>query len=237
MKKSSLIYVSIKEISGESNTLFILSTVHSYSLYNLSIEEEKTLLFGLDQYIPTTLNSNNLHTKVEYSYENITNDISHLSEDVVKLKTKLCHACEKYSDIKVLYKYQRTIDTLRQNNNIVVLKQDKGQTVVILYMNIYVDKFLSILDTNQLMKLHKSPTSSYESKIQRTLRRIKLRLSTEGDTGSFVQLVPMLVDFMGLQRYITLIEMIKLINSFYAQQYPAQQQINLLNILPNYCHH
>ena len=29
------------------------------------------------------------------------------------------------------------------------------------------------------MKLHKNPTSSYESKIQRTLRKIKSKLSTE----------------------------------------------------------
>ena len=52
------------------------------------------------QHIPTTLNHNNLRTEFEYLYQNITNDISHLSEaDVIKLKTKLHHRCEKYSDI------------------------------------------------------------------------------------------------------------------------------------------
>ena len=102
-----------------------------------------------------------------------------MSEDIViKLKTKLRHTCEKYSDIKVPYKYQRTIDTLRRNNSIVVLKEDKGGGVVMLDKNIYVDKCLSILATNQLMKLDKNPTSSYE-KIQRTLRKIKSKLSTE----------------------------------------------------------
>ena len=59
------------------------------------------------------------------------------------------------------------------------MKQDKGRGVVILDKNIYVDKCLSILDTNQFMKLDKNPTSSYESKIQRTLRKIKSKLSTE----------------------------------------------------------
>ena len=92
---------------------------------------------------------------------------------------KLRHTCEKYSDIKVPYKYQRTIDTLRQNNSIVVLKQDKGIRVVILGKNIYVEKCLSILDTNQFMKLDKNPTSSYESKIQRILRKIKSKFSTD----------------------------------------------------------
>ena len=46
-------------------------------------------------------------------------------------------------------------------------------------MNIYIEKRLSILDTNQLTKLDKNPTSSYESKIQCTLRKIKSKLSTE----------------------------------------------------------
>ena len=60
-----------------------------------------------------------------------------------------------------------------------MLKQDKGRRVVILDKIIYVEKCLSILDTNQFMKLDKNPTSSYESKIQRKLRKIKSKLSTE----------------------------------------------------------
>ena len=152
-----------RKLYGESNTLFIRSIVQNYSSYNLSVEEEKPLSFGLDQHIPTTLNRNNLRTEFEYFYQNITNDISYL--------------CEKYSDIKLPYKYQRIIDTLRRNNSIVVLKQDKGRGVVILDKNIYVEKCLSILDTNQFMKIDKNPTSSNESKIQRILRKIKSKLS------------------------------------------------------------
>ena len=172
--------VSTKERFMAKVILFIGSTVHNYSSYNLSVEEEKALSFGLDQHIPTTLNRNNLHTEFEYFYQNITHDISHLSEDdVSKLKTKLRHTCEKCSDIKVPYKYQKTIDTLRGNNSIVVLKQDKARGVVIFDENIHVEKCLSILDTNRFTKLDKKPTSSYESKIQRTLRKIKSKLSTE----------------------------------------------------------
>ena len=169
-----------RKLYGESNTRFICRTVHNYSSYNLPIEEEKASSFGLDQHIPTILNRNNLHTEFEYFYQNITNDISLLSEDdVIKLKTKLRHTCEKYSDFKVPYKYQRTIDTLRRNNSIVVLKQDKGRGVVILDNNIYVEKCLSILDTNQFMKLDKNPTSAHENKIQSMLRKIKSKLPTE----------------------------------------------------------
>ena len=163
-------------------------TALKYSLLNFTsllkftslLEEETALSFGLDQHIPTSLNRNNLHTEFEYFYENVTNDISHLSEDdVIKLKTKLHHTCEKYSGIKVPYKYQRTIDTLRRNNRIVLAKQDKGRGVVIIDKNNCVEKCLSILDTNQFMKLDKNPTSSYENKTQRRLRKIKSKLSTE----------------------------------------------------------
>ena len=64
-------------------------------------EEEKALSFGLDQHIPTTLNCTNLDMEYEYLHQNITNNILNLSEDVIMLKMKLHHACEKYSDIKV----------------------------------------------------------------------------------------------------------------------------------------
>ena len=81
-------------------------------------------------------------------------------DDVLKSKKKLRHTCEKYSDIKVPNKYKTTTEILRQNNSIVVLKQNKGRGVVTLDKNIYVGKCLSMLDT-------------YESKVQRTLRKIK----------------------------------------------------------------
>ena len=100
-------------------------------------------------------------------------------DDVIKLKTELRHTCEKYSDSKVPYKYQRTLDTLRRNTSIDVLKKDKGRGVVILDKNIYNEKYLSILDINQFMKLDKNSTRSYETKIQRTLRKVKLNRSTE----------------------------------------------------------
>ena len=59
-----------------------------------------------------------------------------------------------------------------------MLKQDKGRDVVILDRNIYGEKCLSILDTNQFIKLDKNPISSYKSKIQLTLRKIKSKPST-----------------------------------------------------------
>ena len=60
-----------------------------------------------------------------------------------------------------------------------MLKQDKGKGVVILDKNIYLNKCLSLLDTNQFMKLDQNPTISSESKIQHMLRKVKSKISTE----------------------------------------------------------
>ena len=68
------------------------------------------------------------------------------------------------------------MDTLQRNNNIIVLKQDKGRGVVILDKNIYVNKCLSLLDTNQFMKLDQNSTISSESKIQHMLRKVKSKI-------------------------------------------------------------
>ena len=57
------------------------------------------------------------------------------------------------------------------------MEQDKPKRVVTLDKIIYLEKCLSILGTNQFMKLDKNPLSSYESKIQRTLKK-KTKIKT-----------------------------------------------------------
>ena len=126
------------------------------------------LSFWFDKHIPTTLNRNNLRTELEYIYQNITNDISHLSE-VMLLKV-----------ILVILKFPINIRELLALYNEI---QGKESGVVILDKNIYVKKCLSILDTNQFMKLDKNPTSSYESEIQCKLRK-KIKTLNRGRSKS-----------------------------------------------------
>ena len=90
----------------------------------------------------------------------------HLNNDVItRLKNKLRHTCDKYSRIKVPYKYHNVITNLRRNKQLVILKQDKGRGVVLLNKTKYVEKFFSIINTNKFKKLDKNPTISYEAKI------------------------------------------------------------------------
>ena len=68
------------------------------------------------------------------------------------------------------------IDRLSKNNNIIIIKQDKGSGVVILDRTKYTDKCWSMVATKQFTKLDYDPTSKLESKVQRTLRKIKSKL-------------------------------------------------------------
>ena len=70
------------------------------------------------------------------------------------------------------------------------MRQDKGRGVVIIDKSKYTAKYLELLQTNQFLKLKRDPTKSFENKIQRTLRKLKTKLSTEQcyqlySTGSF----------------------------------------------------
>ena len=78
----------------------------------------------------------------------------------------------------------------KNNNNIIIIKQDKGRGVVILDRTRYFEKCLSMLATKVFSKLDYDPTSKLESKVQRTLRKIKSKIPEKVykklyPTGSF----------------------------------------------------
>lgn len=52
---------------------------------------------------------------------------------------------DKYSRIKVPYKYRTTINNLLSNKQLTILKQGKGRGVVLLDKKRYVEWFLSII--------------------------------------------------------------------------------------------
>ena len=95
------------------------------------------------------------------------------------IKTKLRNTCEKYSKIRVPYKYRKIVETLSKNSRIVIMKQDKGKGVVLMGRTVYLEKCLDILDTKQFTKLSTDPTMKTEERIQRVLRKIKRSFSTQ----------------------------------------------------------
>ena len=55
----------------------------------------------------------------------------------------------KYHNSKTANEYKKVIDRLSKNNNIIIIKQDKGYRVVMLDRTKYIDKCLSMVATKQ----------------------------------------------------------------------------------------
>ena len=77
--------------------------------------------------------------------QRLLHDISHIpEEDLAHIKTKLCNTCEKYSKIRVPYKYRKIIETLSKNSRIAIMKQDQGRGAVLMDRMVYLAKCLNI---------------------------------------------------------------------------------------------
>ena len=159
---------------------FIKSIIHNYSDYQLSDDEKTALSFSLDENIPFPFRSNQVNTEFEMFYQNLLRNVSHIPEaQKSRLKTKVRNACDKYSRLKTPYKYRNIIKNLQTNQNIVILKQDKGRGVVIMNRDKYMDKCIDILNTEQFKKLNKDSTSTLENKVQRLVRKIKSKIPVQ----------------------------------------------------------
>ena len=156
------------------------SIVHNFSSYVLSNEEREALRYGLDHYIPTKVDKRRLEVEFEDFYQSILWNTKDLSENVkLNLKTKFLSTFQNYNKIKVPYKHQDTIKKLSENNDIMLLKQDKGRGIIIMNRGKYVEKCLNILNTDKFEKLNEDPTARFEDRVQKCLRSMKKRLGKQ----------------------------------------------------------
>ena len=65
---------------------------------------------------------------------------------------------------QIPFGYLQAIKKLSNSKDIVILKQDKGREVVILYCSKYIDKCLSIVNGSQFLQVHKDLIVSIEKK-------------------------------------------------------------------------
>ena len=152
--------------------------VHNYSTYSLSNEQYIALSYGLDTHIPSRTNANMIYTEFEVFFQGLLKDTGNIPETELQLiKTKLRNTCEKYTKIKVPYKYRENINELIKREYIAVVKAYKGRGVVIMNRDKYHKKCLELLDTEQFQKLNHDPTKTTERKVQNTLCKIKSKLS------------------------------------------------------------
>ena len=151
--------------------------VHNFSSYKLSEEERKALAHGLDHYIPDKIDKRKLEVEFEHLYKNILWNVENIGEEEkLNLKTKILGCYKNYGAIKTPYEHKETIKNLSKNENIYLLKQDKGRGIVIIDRTKYVEKCLDILQTDKFTELDTDPTAKFETRVQNCLRKMKKRL-------------------------------------------------------------
>ncbi len=151
--------------------------VHNFSSYALSEEEMKALAYGLDHYIPDKIDKRRLEVEFENVYQNILWNAKDIGEDKkLNIKTKFLSCFKNYGTIKTPYEYKETVKRLSKNQNICLLKQDKGRGIVIVDRSKYVEKCLDILQTDKFTELPTDPTAQFENRVQICLRKMKKRL-------------------------------------------------------------
>ena len=100
----------------------------------MSNEECTALLFRTDHHIPTKSKDVAIQAEFEQIYQRLLRNLTHVPDNgLTSLKSKLRSTCKIYSKINVPYQHKKVIDNLSKNKSIVILKQDKGRGIVILY--------------------------------------------------------------------------------------------------------
>ena len=173
-KKLQNLLISTSNNNILSNDDFSRKTIHNFSSYILSEKEVNVLSRTLDDYVPFKTDVRRMEVEFEKFYQTILPHTSNLGvTQKSRLKSKFLNVFHEYSNIKCPWKDKRIVEGLMQNNEIVLLKQDKGRGVVILNKNDYINKSLEFLSDSQFVKLDVDPTKSFQTKIQTTLRKMK----------------------------------------------------------------
>ena len=107
------------------------------------------------------------------------------------LKTEIAHLAQNYlssyrpssNDLKK----HRTLQTLKNNPNVMILKPDKGNGVVILDRNIYLDSCFNILnDKSKFKLLDNDPTLLREGRLKRFISQLKKKRSIDANTYCYI---------------------------------------------------
>ena len=151
--------------------------IHNFSSYNLTDIEINMLSYTLDHYIPGKKDNRRLEVEFERFYQEIIPHTNHLEEtDKTRLKSRFLTTYYRYSGITKKYGEEMVARKLAKNENIVILRQDKGRGVVIMDRKDYLDKSLEFLNSRQFSKLEYDPTKEFQGIVQRKLLKMKTSL-------------------------------------------------------------
>ena len=122
-------------------------------------------------------NINNKKLSTIYQTAKILVVLAQWWEKYLLKHSPLKHACSWRDKLIALWILNRQAKIfLTYNKSIILIRQDKNRSIVILDRKNHFEKCLSIVENKQLRKLKKDSTKT-ESKVQRTLRKIESMLS------------------------------------------------------------
>ena len=160
------------------STSFRYEVIANFSNYRLSDNEASLLKNGLHFAIPP---ANLIKTNILVSFENICNLLTSNLKDKEKIGeivSQLSHLANSYysyykPSVSTLKKHG-VLKRLRNNQEIVILRPDKGNSVVIINRKDYICGMKNIVnDRSKFKLLTEDPTSLREGQLQRFLRKLK----------------------------------------------------------------
>ena len=164
-------------------------TVTNISSHKLTFDENEALRFGLTHSIfPPYIKETDVFACFESIYQSMNSRLID-KNNVGKLKADLLHLAQPYvSSFRPLQKdikTHKTLNQLRRNKEIVLLKPDKSNGVVVLHRSDYNKGILDIVsDSNKFKDLTNDPTICREGKLQRFLRNLKKNGKIDNDVYS-----------------------------------------------------
>ncbi len=148
------------------------------STYSLTEDELDLLTNGLNYAIPPSrISKTDVFTSFEMISKFATTNLKK-EEFAGELKAELSYLANSYHSnyrpSKETLKKHGILKKLRNNENIIICKPDKGNGVVIIDKVVYINKMLDLLnDPSKFKKLETDPTLRREGQLQRFLRNLK----------------------------------------------------------------
>ena len=153
-------------------------TVMNLSKTKLTEEELDILKFGLKHSIePLRINKTDVLTTFDFIHRAMSKDLQDVKE-AGEVKAKMFYLANNYLNSykpsKNKLRKHKILKKLRNNNEILITKPDKGNGVIIVDRNLYISSLYDIVnDTSKFLKLPSDPTITREGKLQRFVRTLK----------------------------------------------------------------
>ena len=150
-----------------------------------------------------------LSTIFDFIHRTMTKNLKD-QKDTGEVKAKISYLANtyvnSYKPTKNALQKHKILKKLRNNNNILITKPDKGNGVIIVYRIYYMSSMYEIVnDSSKFLKLRSDPTICRENKLQRFLHSLKNKdFSLKIFMTTYILVGPNRLRYMVILRHINL---------------------------------